>query len=298
MLLRTADGRPAILEWWDGHSAHLDLTDPSAKEWLKDRLDFLKSTYGIDGFKFDAGDTQHYRHRPYSLLNASPVELTESWAKVGLEHAFNEFRACWKMGGTPLVQRLSDRLPDWGEQGLASLIPNGLAQGLIGHAFVCPDMIGGGEYLAFRNLADGIDEELFVRSAQVSALFPMMQFSASPARVLPEWARERCLEAVRLHAELVPLILEVASESARTGEPILRPLEWEFPHHGYAAVRDQFLIGDRVLAAPVLEKNAKVRNIVFPRGEWRGAGDVVVSGPCKFELPVTLSSIPFFHRVS
>ena len=44
-------------------------------------------------------------------------------------------------------------------------------------------MIGGGEWTSFQD-SSIMDEELIVRSAQVSALMPMMQFSVAPWRVL------------------------------------------------------------------------------------------------------------------
>ena len=44
-------------------------------------------------------------------------------------------------------------------------------------------MIGGGEFTSFLNQAT-IDQELIVRSTQVHALAPMMQFSVAPWRVL------------------------------------------------------------------------------------------------------------------
>lgn len=52
-------------------------------------------------------------------------------------------------------------------RGLASLIPESIAQGLIGHPFVCPDMIGGGD---LAQATTGVDQELFVRYAQLAAL--------------------------------------------------------------------------------------------------------------------------------
>lgn len=62
----------------------------------------------------------------------------------------NEFRACYDMGGRALVQRLCDKRHAWDNvNGVASLIPNGLAQGIMGYAYNCPDMIGGGEYSCF-----------------------------------------------------------------------------------------------------------------------------------------------------
>lgn len=83
------------------------------------------------------------------------------------------------MGGQPLVQRLHDKPPTWGTHGPLSLVPEGLAQGLIGHAFTCADLVGGGELNAFAPGA-AADQEQFVRYAQCAALLPMMQFSISP----------------------------------------------------------------------------------------------------------------------
>ncbi len=95
------------------------------------------------GFKFDAGDPVHFVDHPASWLNATPVELAETWARIGATYPYNELRACWKMGGQAIVQRLHDRSPYWDTTGLASLIPNGISAGLLGHSFLCPDMIGG-----------------------------------------------------------------------------------------------------------------------------------------------------------
>ena len=39
---------------------------------------------------------------------------------------------------------------------------------MLGYAFSCPDMIGGGEYANFTANSDKLDDELFVRYAPVS----------------------------------------------------------------------------------------------------------------------------------
>ena len=40
--------------------------------------------------------------------------------------------------------------------------------------------------------------------------------------------------------------------SAKTGEPIIRHMEYAFPHQGFVDCKDQFMLGDRYLVAPVL----------------------------------------------
>ena len=85
------------------------------------------------------------------------------------------------MGGKHLIQRLHDKNHDWTD--LKKLIPHMLLEGIMGYPFSCPDMIGGGQFKSFFDDAK-IDKELIVRSTQVHALMPMMQFSVAPWRIL------------------------------------------------------------------------------------------------------------------
>jgi len=291
-LVRTSDGAPSIRHWWNGYSAVLDATNPEAVAWLHAELDALVDEFGIDGFKFDGGDLWSYRADDVVAGSADPTGQCEAWARLGRKYPFNEYRACWKMGGQPLAQRLHDKPPTWGAGGLASLIPDSIAQGLIGHAFVCPDMVGGGELGAFSEA--NLDAELFVRYAQCAAMFPMMQFSASPGRVLGAEPLSAVVEAVAVHQRLVPDILRLVKQAGRTGEPILRPLA--FHHPGYADVVDQFLLGEDILAAPVLEQGAASRRVVLPPGRWTATDGAEYDGPQVIELPVRLTSIPWFRR--
>jgi len=299
LLVRDADGAPAIRLWWNGYSAVLDATNPEAVSWLHGKLDTLVDVDGVDGFKFDAGDIYDYRPGDLTAAGGDPAGQCEAWARAGLRYPFNEYRACWKMGGQPLAQRLHDKPPIWGMGGLSSLIPESIAQGLIGHAFVCPDMVGGGELSVFDSAEFSLDQELFVRYAQVAALFPMMQFSLSPWRVLDPEHLAAVLAAVRLHQDLVPEILELAQHAATTGEPILRAMAYQFPGsgvRGYEHVSDQFLLGENILAAPVLEPGALTRTVVLPPGRWVDPGGAAFEGPGSILLDVDLTSVPWFRR--
>jgi hypothetical protein len=183
LLIPDAAGDPAVGRWWNGYSAALDLLNPEAAGWLAAEMQSLRAQIGIDGFKLDGGDVSFYQ----SLRLARPERYTAAWNALAARGAMNELRASWMAAGLPLVQRQRDKAHSWDDKdGLASLIPNGLAQGLTGHAFTCPDMIAGGDYQKFPAAHDSpaLDPELFVRSAQCQALFPMMQFSAGPWRLL------------------------------------------------------------------------------------------------------------------
>ena len=49
-----------------------------------------------------------------------------------------------------IMQRLWDKAHSWGEEGVLSLTSDVLLQGITGHPYYRPDMIGGGEYLNFQ----------------------------------------------------------------------------------------------------------------------------------------------------
>ncbi|MBA3684142.1 MAG: alpha-galactosidase [Planctomycetes bacterium] len=297
LLLRDTAGVPAIRQWWNGHSAVLDMTNPAACAWLGGKLDGLVSEYGVDGFKLDAGDFAYYRADDQATVPGHPGTHSEAWARFGLRWPLNEYRACWKLGGQALAQRLRDKLHNWeADNGLAGCIPNVLAQGLVGYPFTCPDMIGGGEYLDFHRNSDRLDHELFVRHAQLAALLPMMQFSAAPWRVLPPAMDALCLAAARLHVEHGGYILDLARHAAVSGEPIVRPLAWEDPSGGHDQVVDQFLLGERILVAPVQQRGQRRRSVRFPAGRWLGDDATLVEGPTVREVDAPLGRLPHWLR--
>jgi alpha-glucosidase len=138
---------------------------------------------------------------------------------------------------------------------------------------------------------------LVVRSAQCHALMPMMQFSVAPWRVLDERHLKAVLEAVKLRQKHRHYILDLARESASTGEPIVRSMEHVFPHQGYAQVKDQFLLGDRFLVTPVLEQGARHREVMLPKGRWKGFDGKHYVGPAKVSPPVTVDDLCYFEKV-
>ena len=294
LLLKNTSGDIALVDWWNGKGALLDFTNPEATAWFRSQLDYLQTTYNVDGFKFDAGDSEFYKGTIASQ-SISPNTHSELHGKLGLEYPLNEYRAMWKMGGQPLVQRLRDKNHSWDDVG--KLVPNMLQAGLMGYAFCCPDMIGGGEYKSFQNTAT-IDQELVVRSAQIHALMPMMQFSVAPWRVLNSENLKAVGKAIQLREKHKAYILELARQSAITGEPIMRSLEYAFPHQGYERVNDHFLLGDRFLVAPVIEKNARERSVMLPPGVWIGFDGKRYTGPTKVTLPVRLDELCYFEKES
>lgn len=285
--------QPAIVNWWNGYSFVLDFTNPKAVEWYEKQLNHLKTTYDIDGFKFDAGDPEYYPSNSISFKQASGNQHTELWGSIGLKYKLNEYRAMWKNQNKPLVERLRDKLHTWAD--LQKLIPHITTASLLGYTFSCPDMIGGGDYSSFIDNAN-LDQDLIVRSAQCQALMPMMQFSVAPWRILDNEHLVAVKNAVKIRQRFVPFIMDLAKESALSGTPIVSRMEYYFPHQGFEACKDQFMLGEKYLIAPVVEKAHK-RNVVFPKGSWKTETGTVIKGPCIKSFDVPLNELLWFEKI-
>ena len=158
-------------------------------------------------------------------------------------------------------------------------------------------MIGGGCGGQEFATGVGLDRQLFVRSCQVQALMPMMQFSAAPWRLLGDAELDACREAATLHVALAPHILELARHAAETGEPIVRHMEYVFPHQGFDECLQQFMLGDDLLVAPVVHPDDHV-SVRLPAGEWRDDLGSVHFGPAQLNLvDVPLNRLPWFTRL-
>ncbi|MDR2907727.1 MAG: glycoside hydrolase family 31 protein, partial [Bacteroidales bacterium] len=129
LIKKKGSNQPAIIPWWNGYSACYDLTNPKAFEHYVSLLKDMQHKYGIDGFKLDAGDVTFYNPNLIDSYkkDAQTTDHTMAWAKIGLEFPFNEYRAGWRMGGAPLVQRLGDKNYSWNAARL--LIPDMISAG-------------------------------------------------------------------------------------------------------------------------------------------------------------------------
>lgn len=298
LILKRGINKPAMVHWWNGYSACLDLLNPKAVKWLREQLQGLKENYGIDGFKFDAADFDFYSNTssvyPNELTNAEGFEQAEAYAKFGSQFDFNEFRACWKNGNQPNAQRLQDKGYSWGD--LKLLIPDIISAGLIGYPYTCPDMIGGGLLMNFEHIDfKKFDQELLVRSAQVQSLMPMMQFSVAPWRVLDSFHLSIVHNAASLHVKMGEYIYGLAQKAALNGEPIVRHLEYVFPNEGFESCDDQFMLGDKFLVAPMIEKGM-VRKVKLPIGNWIDELGNRYTGGKSVQIQVPIDRLPYFEK--
>lgn len=287
-----------IMHWWDGYSAVLDLTNKKANKWLKERLDYLQNTYGVDGFKFDGADACFYPDGGRFEKDLFRIHQARLYSEFATNYKLNEMRACFNTQGRGLAQRLTDKSHSWDKRGIDMLIPNGLAMSILGYVYSCPDMIGGGlvgDFLA--NGYQDIDQELFVRYAQVATFFPMMQFSLAPWKVLSTENLQIVKNCCKIHDEISEYIKELVVKASKDCTPIMRSMQFQYPNGNYSLIKDQFMLGDKYLVAPVVTKNTFERKVVLPEGNWIDDEGNTYQGNQTITIKVPLERLPYFKKI-
>ena len=287
--------RAGVVWWWSGISCVWDLTYALGWDDYAQTLRRFAAEYGIDGFKWDAGDVGPMAR---TLRFHDPAQRAVDWAhdyvRVGAElFPYSEYRVGFRTGGMPVMQRLPDVYHRW--EAIRRVSGMVQAAGLLGSPYVVADMVGGGEATTYRP-GGFFSEKLFVRSCALAALHPMMQFSAAPWRYLSPGNVEICRAFANLHVEFAPYILDLARQAARTGEPIVRTMEYEFPHAGFAKPMTQFMLGPKWLVAPVTAEDDAV-TVELPAGRWTDDLGTVHVGPKTLTLThVPLGRLPRYAR--
>lgn len=285
----------ALVWWWNGISVTMDLTRKDIRQKFTDELKAFAERFHFEGFKFDGGDPEYFRGNAlFSEPWMTAADFGHAYNQVGEAFPYNEYRAGYNPGGLPLVIRHFDVGHSWEET--RAVIPNLLTAGLLGCPYVFADMIGGGLGGSYMP-GSMFSHKLFIRSCELQALMPMMQFSAAPWRVLTPEECEICRRFAELHVAFGPYIMEQVHLASATGEPIMRSMEYEFPFCGYEKVNQQFMLGPRYLVAPVTNEDDS-KTVYLPKGKWRDDLGKVWKGPKVLELQnVPLDRLPYYEKL-
>jgi hypothetical protein len=96
----------------------------------------------------------------------------------------------------------------------------------------------------------------------------------------------------------MPYLYSLAWENHRTGMPLVRPLFFADPSddrlHGYT---DAYLVGEALLAAPVVEKGKREKTVRLPAGRWvHWYSHTVYEGGQSVTVDAPLDQLPFFVK--
>ena len=184
-----------------------------------------------------------------------------------------------------------DQCVDWSEDdGLPSVITSALTAGMSGFGLHTCDA---GGYTTLFGLHR--DEELLLRWLEFTCFSPVMRThegNRPDDNIQLYSSREIINRAARLshiHTALLPYLKVCVEENAEQGIPVMRPLFYDAPHCERAYDRElySYLLGDELLAAPVVAPGETQRSLWLPEGEWvhlwsgreYSAGNVSVPAP-------------------
>ncbi|XP_037292253.1 myogenesis-regulating glycosidase [Manduca sexta] len=286
--------------WWndnDTTTAYIDFTNPEARQWFVRRLQALKDAYGIDSFKFDGGETSWSPQIPVlkgDIMDQPGIITADYVREMAKFGPMVEVRTGYRTQDLPVFVRMIDKDTYWTfENGLPTLVTTLLQMNINGYPLVLPDMIGGNGY------NEPPSKELFLRWLQANTFMPSMQFSYVP------WDFDNETIAiskkyVELHARYAPEIIAACRRATVDGSPVNPPIWWIAPNDTTAFdIWDEYLLGENILVAPVLERQARARDVYLPAGTWLAQGDParrVRGGDWLRNYPAPLDTLPYFIK--
>lgn len=306
------DGSPAILSVTFAKKVQIDLTNPEAVKWWQGKLFQKCIDLGVDGWMTDYGEytpplsKSHDGRNGWELHNVYPV----LWARATREfferaRPNGDYTFFVRAGyiGTPKYASImwtGDSNTNWEKyDGIPSVISAATSVGISGFPIVATDIAG-----MHCVMSPPADKELFIRWTELGAMLPVMR-NHRGNDFCNNWKFDddrETLEAYKkyamLHTALFPYFYTLAYDAARHGWPITRHLALHYSKDPESLkTHYQFLIGDRLLVAPVIKEKARKWIVYFPPGEWIDYfTGKKFSGPAHAEVEAPLDHIPMFVK--
>ena len=332
MLVTTRRGID-VQYFFDGrYTRFLDVTEPRARAFLRERLTHNYGRHGIRLFWLDEAepeygvyDFDHYRYAAgpgAEVTNLYPRDFVRAVAEEPIDSRqapeVSLVRAAWagsqRYGALVWSGDIHSSFAD-----LRAQIAAGIHMGAAGIPWFTTDIggFGGGdpEDPAFR--------ELLVRWFQLGTFSPVMRLHGDrrPSTPVHTAGGERRLntgsgnEVWSFGSEVEPILVSyialredlraytrAAMRAAHeSGAPVMRGMFFEFPDDPATwTICDQFLFGPDILVAPVTGAGARTRSVYLPAGaSWTEASTgATFEGGQTVEAAAPLEVIPVFARTA
>lgn len=279
---KTPEGEIYVNEVWPGDAVYPDFGNPKVRTWWGEKQKFLIDM-GVDGVWNDMNEPASFRGplpddvmftdedcpaphlEMHNIYGHNMAKATyEGWKKYSGRRPFVITRACYSGSQKYTTGWTGDNHSIWSHIRMA--IPQLCNLGLSGLGFIGTDVGGFGS---------DCTPELFARWIQLGCFSPFFRdHCAKGCRRQEPWQfGEEVLSIsrkyIRLRYELLPYLYDLMRECELTGMPIMRPLVLEFEKDENVKNRnDEFMLGDRMLIAPVVEQGAREKLVYLPKGIW------------------------------
>lgn len=300
LLVHTNTGADVQM-FFHGNNVFFDATNPRARAYVWDKLRRGYADIGVRAFwldeaepEFQTYDYDNYRYQAGPVTevgNIYPREYArmvyEGLRQDGRDDIVSLIRCAWV--GSARYGALvwsGDVHCDW--QSFRRQVCAGLNIGLAGIPWWTTDIGGfhGGD------VRDPAFRELLVRWFQFGTFCPVMRLHGNRApqqRIVNQAGEERewtgagnevwsfgadneaiLVRYIRFRERMRPYLRQIMQAAHETGDPVLRPLFYEFPDDPAAwTPKDEYCFGPDLLVAPVLQPGAVSRPVYLPAGaDW------------------------------
>ena len=92
----------------------------------------------------------------------------------------------------------------------------------------------------------------------------------------------------------------MTTNAIETAEPVLRYVEYEFPHQGFEKENDAFFLGEKYYVIPVIKRSVTQVRVRLPEGAaWKYCPDgVVYRGGTTVTVDAGINVLPYFERLT
>lgn len=279
---KTPEGQVYINAVWPGDAAFPDFGNPKVREWWGEKQEFLLKQ-GVRGIWNDMNEPASFNgplpadvvftdedhaashaqiHNVYGHFMAKAAY--EGLKKLDGRRPFVITRACYAGSQKYTTAWTGDNHSLWAHLQMA--IPQLCNLGMSGMPFVGTDVGGFGS---------DTTPELLARWVQVGCFSPLFRnHSAIGSRRQEPWqfgseVLDIYRKYVKLRYQWIPYFYDLFYEEEKTGAPIMRPLVFQYEKDVSARTcNDEFMLGDRILAAPVVCQGMTKRMVYLPEGDW------------------------------
>ena len=313
------DGEVFMLPITDFSAALVDLTNPEAREWMRDVIVDNLLGNGFRGWMADFGEGFPFDCEvhdedidPTKYHNRYVVDWAETNRKA-IEDADRDDAVFFTRSGftrSPAHSTLfwtGDQFVSWDDRdGFQTSIRALLTSGVSG---ISQNHFDAGGYTSIVRgpVGSGRGRELLMRWLEAAAFTAVYRTHEGNqpdenAQIYDDAGTyDQFARFAKVYASLAPYRKEVCAEAEDRGLPVVRPLFLHYPDD--EDVRDthtQFLLGRDIIVAPVVEKGARERSVYLPGGEsdegWTHlwTGEEYDGGRHSIEAPV--GEPPVFYR--
>lgn len=308
-VLTDADGEPFPMVCWAGPSVLPDFgAEETQQVWSEMQQEWL-SSFPFDGVWNDMNEPANFDGGNGSTGKAFSERgsVQKDWNLYGYRMA-KASALGWRnthpgkrgviitRSGYPGVQQHAviwhgDNQAWWEHLRLA--LDTAVQYSLCGAFYTGPDVPG---------FTGNPPDDLAVRFFQLGAWLPLFRGHSiyfakdkEPYAFAPV-SRELIKDAIVLRYSLLREWYSGFERAVRERLPVLQPV---FSRGGRVA-RDQFILFDKFLVAPITERDQEVRSVYLPDGTWYDFSEPESQGPLEggrwVEVPVDLATMPVFVR--